>query len=371
MIHWLPFYFFFLLYTFFTFHPSLQLNMNNCSSKKRVFDSLKMFFEHNGKSETKQSFATKPKYNEKAETKSQKSKTLPSWSLKKLCRSFKGSLSKKKNQQHKEDPIESIITAFPQLPSPHSFQETGSSQEEASNDHIEVTNNCCGNASDTYEKDIVPLRQFLRYSMDRSDRRTFQRRRMARPFEPKYEIEWQKNQWLQLDRSTNQEIEHLRRNGFTRIAVRKDACLKKHITYDNPSDIDVLLELSLYTSHEKCANQVDKEPEPIVCHQPSSFSIRRTQWWHTEYKIGEAHLPNWVDADLCCNAVIMDAPSVLLAMTNYSRSSLSSAQQLKLPDTPSISQKSSIMHLQKREESLHFKPLQYAEPPILMLDTCA
>jgi hypothetical protein len=324
--------------------------MSTCSSKKKVLESLKIFFEHGGKSEIK-------KYNEKAETKRQKS----SWSLKKLCGSSKELLRRKSQQDIKEDADESIISAFPRPPS--SF-----SQEEATNDQIEVTSNCSGNTSRTHEKDIVPLRQFLRYSMDRSDRRTFQRRRLARPFEPKYEIEWQKNQWLQLDRSTSQEIEHLRRSGFTKILIRKDASLKKHIKYNNPSDMDVLLELSLYTDHEKCTKQTDSPPEPILCHQPSSFAIRRTQWWNTEYKIGKAHLPSWVDSDLCCNAVMMDAPSVLLAMTNYSRSSLSSVQPLKLPDTPSISQKSSIQQLRHREEQFPFKPLQYADPPTIMLD---
>lgn len=337
--------------------------MSNCCNKGAL-KNLRVFFKYNGKSKAKQHFATKSTYNENTEP-------ALSWSLKKLYESFKGSLSNKKCRQaniRKEGAAQSVITTFSQPPCVRSFGEVDSSEEQVRRDQTDVTSNCSAKTGDTHEKDIVPLQQFLRYSMDRSGRRTFQRRRLARPFEPTYEIEWQKNQWLQLDRSTNKEIEQLRCSGFTRIAIRKDACLKKHIMYDNPSDIDVLLELSLYPNHSKCTNQVNKSPEPIVCHQPSTFSVRRTQWWHTEYEIGEAHLPNWVDPDLCCKAVIMDAPSVLLAMTAYSRTSLSSIQQLKMPDTPTLSQKSSIMHLEQPGKPFPLNSLQYTEPPILALD---
>ncbi|KAL9554746.1 hypothetical protein MBANPS3_002661 [Mucor bainieri] len=232
------------------------------------------------------------------------------------------------------------------------------------------------NSIETY---IVPLRQFLRYSMNRSDQRNFQRRRLMQPSSPKYEIEWQKNQWLLLDDSTNKQIEHLCKNGFTKIAIRKDTCLKKHISYSNPSDMDVLLELSFDTMCDKSStttspqDDVQERYEPIVCHQPRKFSVRRTQWWKTTYHVAEAYLPDWVDPDLCCEAVMMDAPSVLAAMTdNYSRSSLSSSvhHQPKMPDTPIVSQKSSFLHLQQHqlqlEDQWSYKPLQYSDPPFLM-----
>lgn len=234
------------------------------------------------------------------------------------------------------------------------------------------------NSIDTciHNKDIVPLRQFLRYSMNRSDQRNFQRRRLMHPAAPKYEIEWQKNQWLLLDDSTSKQIEHLCKNGFTKIAIRKDTCLKKHISYSNPSDIDVLLELSFDTcgtSATTSHNDDEQQHEPIVCHQPRKFSVRRTQWWRTTYHVAEAYLPDWVDPDLCCEAVMMDAPSVLAAMTdNYSRSSLSSSvhHQPKMPDTPIVSQKSSFLHLQQHqqqhEDQWSYRPLQYSNPPFLM-----
>jgi hypothetical protein len=248
--------------------------------------------------------------------------------------------------------------------------------------HVEkATANNNNNSSDgsINNKDIVPLRQFLRYSMNRSDQRNFQRRRITRPFEPKYEIEWQKNQWLQLDSSTSRQIEHLRKNGFSKIAIRKDTCLKKHIDYDNPSEVDVLLELSF---NNNISPKLVEHLEPIVCHQPSQFAVRRTHWWRTSDQVAEAYLPDWVDSDLCCDAVVMDAPSVLAAMTdNYSRSSISSFvhqhQHPKLPDTPIVSQKSSFLHLhhhllqqqqqhQEEDPCWSYKPLQYNNPPFLM-----
>lgn len=244
-------------------------------------------------------------------------------------------------------------------------------------DHVEQTttnNNINGSIN---SKDIVPLRQFLRYSMKRSDQRDFQRRRITRPFVPKYEIEWEKNQWLQLDDSTNRQIERLRKNGFSKITIRKDACLKKHIEYNNPSEIDVLLELSF---DNNISPKLDDQLEPIVCHQPSQFAVRRTQWWRTSHQVAEAYLPDWIDSDLCCDAVVMDAPSVLAAITDtYSRSSISSSvhqqqQHPKMPDTPIVSQKSSFLHLhqhllqqqQQEDPSWSYKPLQYNNPPFLM-----
>ncbi|KAI8062363.1 uncharacterized protein B0P05DRAFT_447962, partial [Gilbertella persicaria] len=220
--------------------------------------------------------------------------------------------------------------------------------------------------SDHHEKDIVPLHQFLRYSLSCSDQRKFQRRRITQPFKPIYEVEWQKNQWLQLDKTTNKQIEHLRRQGFTKIVVRKDKTVKKHIKYDNPNEIDVLLELSLYNLEDDFSKILYDQPELITCHQPNYFTLRRTRWWHT-YKSGEARLPNWIDQDLCCGRVIMDAHSVMAAMTNYSRSSVSSFHHPRLPDTPLLSQKSSLSQLrpQNQDDSWRFKSLQYSEPHIL------
>ncbi|CAO3607039.1 unnamed protein product [Mucor fragilis] len=274
--------------------------------------------------------------------------------------------SKRSNTSLKNEAASAIKTAHITLPSPsphHPLETAGLSEQ-----HSDSIDSCIHN------KDIVPLRQFLRYSMNRSDQRNFQRRRLIHPASPKYEIEWQKNQWLQLDDSTNKQIEHLYKAGFSKIAIRKDTCLKKHILYSNPSDMDVLLELSFDTCGKSAATSQDDEQqhEPIVCHQPRKFSVRRTQWWRTTYHVAEAYLPDWVDPDLCCDAVMMDAPSVLAAMTdNYSRSSLSSSvhQQPRMPDTPIVSQKSSFLHLQQHqqhEDQWSYKPLQYSNPPFLM-----
>ncbi|KAI8640415.1 hypothetical protein BD408DRAFT_419862 [Parasitella parasitica] len=226
-----------------------------------------------------------------------------------------------------------------------------------------------------HSKDSVPLGQFLRYRMTRSDRRNYQRHRITRPFAPKYEIEWQENQWLQLDKSTNKQIEQMRRNGFTKIAIRRDASLKRHIEYNSPTDLDVLLEIS-FSDRSESGNQSKIEP---TSHQLNRFSVRRTYWWRTNHGVAEAYLPDWVDSDLCCDAT--DAPSVLAATTNnYSRSSLSyslNLQHPKMPDTPIVSQKSSFSQLQQhqqqhqqkqqqQEQDWSYKPLQYKNPPFLM-----
>lgn len=286
-----------------------------------------------------------------------------SWLTLAFCGAFrKMKLSRRDNSQEEEQ----------QQPTTISFEEsnaittpynTGILLPNKVSDQQETEMGSCSRT----QSHIVPLRQFLRYSMDRSDRRNFQRRRITQPFKPMYEIEWQKNQWLQLDNATNRKIERLRKNGFSKIAIRKDQSLKKHIMYENPSEIDVLLELFLHTT--KDINEIGNEPEPIVCHQPSQFSVRRTHWWHASYRIGEAHLPNWVDTDACCNAIIMDAPSVLAVITNYSETYLPSIQQSnRLPDTPSISQKSSVNHQMGSlpSSSWSIKPLKYTKPPFLM-----
>ena len=103
----------------------------------------------------------------------------------------------------------------------------------------ESNSHCSASVSSDHEKDIVPLHQFLRYSMNRSEQRKFQRRRVLQPFKPVYEVEWQKNQWLQFDNQTNSQIERLKQEGFTKIAIRKDKILKRHVSYVNPKDMDV------------------------------------------------------------------------------------------------------------------------------------
>ncbi|KAI9469688.1 MAG: hypothetical protein EXX96DRAFT_492048 [Benjaminiella poitrasii] len=215
------------------------------------------------------------------------------------------------------------------------------------------------------KKDIVPLRQFLRYSINRSDKRAFKRHRFIRPYKGIYEIEWEKDQWLQLDRSTNRQIDRLQHKGFTQIAIRKDAFLRKYIEYDNPNDIDVLLELSLHPENAQGTSKVHSRPEPISCHQPNRFSVRRISWWKTYYEVAEAYLPNWIDSDLCCDAVLMDAQSVLAAMTTNSKSSASSIQQPKLPDTPIVSSRSSFVNYSQNEDSWLYKSLKYVDPPFL------
>lgn len=70
---------------------------------------------------------------------------------------------------------------------------------------------------------------------------------------------------------------------------------------------------------------------------------------------------------------MMDAPSVMAAMTNLSRSSACSLQLPKLPDTPTISQNSSVSQLPYEPSSTptlqtvpwQIKPLKYTDPPVL------
>ncbi|OBZ89593.1 hypothetical protein A0J61_02341 [Choanephora cucurbitarum] len=225
----------------------------------------------------------------------------------------------------------------------------------------ESNSHCSASVSSDHEKDIVPLHQFLRYSMNRSEQRKFQRRRVLQPFKPVYEVEWQKNQWLQFDNQTNSQIERLKQEGFTKIAIRKDKILKRHVSYVNPKDMDVLLELSLKQPHQVTSKL--HQPQVISCHQPNVFTIRRAQWWRKVVS-GEACLPNWVDQDLCCDQVIMDADSVMAAMTNYSRTSLTSLHP-KQTDAPIISQKSSLSQLRTPSNSWKFKSLKYSEPHMI------
>lgn len=262
----------------------------------------------------------------------------------------------KKNQQH----TTALTEKSNALTTPHN---NGILLPNEVSDQQEAGISSCGRTQDH----LVPLRQILRYSMDSSDRQKFQRRRITQPFKPVYEIEWQKNQWLQLDGATNRKIERLRKSGFTKIAIRKDQTLKKHIVYDNPSEADVLLELSLHTTKNK--REMMKLPEPIVCHQPSQFFVRRTHWWHASYQIGEAQLPGWVDRNACCNRNIMDAHSVMDSLARYSQSYLPSTHQPNsFLDTTSISQNSSVNEQVETCPSslLAIKPLKYTEPPFLM-----
>ncbi|KAG1457672.1 hypothetical protein G6F56_006560 [Rhizopus delemar] len=196
-------------------------------------------------------------------------------------------------------------------------------------------------------KELIPLRQFLRYTITSTESHKFQRQRWLRPSRVIYEVEWEKGQWLPLDPSTNKYIEELRSRGFSKVAIRNDDCLKKHISYDNPSPFDILLELSLDQVRDR-----RRGSQPICCHQPSTFAVRRVQWWQTSYAVGEAHLPKWVDPDLCCNAVMMNAPSVMAVMANISRSS---SCFFPKSDSP----------LPSHPTSPRFKPLKY-NPPVLI-----
>lgn len=114
----------------------------------------------------------------------------------------------------------------------------------------------------------------LRYKAGRLNKRHY----MIRPFEPTYEIELHKNQWLQLDLATSKQIERLRRKGFSKITIRDDASLKKHIQYDKPGEMDVLMELSLFDDDDS---------------KSESFSVRRTFWWQTSDQVGKAYLPDY------------------------------------------------------------------------------
>lgn len=214
------------------------------------------------------------------------------------------------------------------------------------------------------QSDFAPLHQILRYSMDSSDLRKFQLHRMIQPYKPTYEIEWQKNEWLQLDNSTSRKIEHLRKRGFSKIPIRQDQTLKKHIIYDNPSEADILLELSIYAT--KNENGTTTGFKPILCHQPSQFSLRRTYWWHASYRVGEAHLPNWADKNSCCNKSMDTTPGINI-VCNYNQPQISTTQQFNIfPDTPSVSENSSVSQPVESLSLGSVKPLKYTEPPFLM-----
>lgn len=208
-------------------------------------------------------------------------------------------------------------------------------------------------------KDIIPLEQFSRYTITSAESRKFQLRRLLYPTRAIYEIEWEKGKWLQFDHATNQYLEQLRTRGFSKAVVRNDAFLKEHVSYDNPSELDALLEISF--GSEKKSKQGSRT---IACHQPTSFLIRRTRWWRTCYRIGEAHLPRWVDPDLCCRAVLMDPSSVMVIVKDYSRSFTLS----KVVNTSGLSQHSPM--LQVPCETLQtspwpFQSLKYTHPPVL------
>lgn len=241
----------------------------------------------------------------------------------------------------------------------------GSGQQD---DEMHCDNTTSGTCS--HEKDIVPLRQFLRYSLNHSDRRAFQRRRITQPFQPKYEIEWQENQWLQLDDSTSKEIERLRKSGFSKVAIRKDANLKKHIVYDNASEIDVLLEVSLL--HKPLGKKsTDSESLLSAFHQPIGFCVRRTHWWRESYKVGEARLPNCFEPEpepeLCCNPVKVNN-SIDKRQTSGIVNPLPAENNTNIifPDTPAPSQKSSVDLFCQPPSFWSIKQLQYTEPPSLL-----
>ncbi|KAG1137779.1 hypothetical protein G6F37_000379 [Rhizopus arrhizus] len=208
-------------------------------------------------------------------------------------------------------------------------------------------------------KDIIPLEQFSRYTITSAESRKFRLRRLLYPTRAIYEIEWEKGKWLQFDHSTNQYIEQLRTGGFSKAVVRNDASLKEHVSYDNPSELDALLEISF--GSEKKSKQGSRT---ITCHQPTSFLIRRTRWWRTCYRIGEAHLPRWVDPDLCCSAVLMDPSSVMVIVKDYSRSFTLS----KIVNTSGLSQHSPMLQLPSetyQTSPWQFKSLKYTHPPVL------
>lgn len=188
-------------------------------------------------------------------------------------------------------------------------------------EQVSVTDGSTLNVAETR----VPARPFFRYSMNNTDRRSFQYRRITQPFKPVYEVEWQKDQWLQLDKSTNKQIERLRKNGFSRVPIRRDTILMKHIMYDDPSELDILLELDL------CCNNNEPEKNLTDVQPFLPFSVRRTHWWHTSYQIGQANLPDWVDTDICCTPSV---PSVFTVVSSNSSRSI--------------------------------KPLQYNEPPFML-----
>ncbi|OBZ81978.1 hypothetical protein A0J61_09973 [Choanephora cucurbitarum] len=158
-------------------------------------------------------------------------------------------------------------------------------------------------------RESIPLCQLKRYSLSQSTKIQFSRQRRTLPFQPLYEIEWQKNKWLQLDLDTSKQIERMRLQGHTHLAIRKDSIIRQHMEYAFKEDTDVVLEL-MFTG--------PTERQSITCQyhaNPLQFAIRRAYLWRIEYDIGFAYLPSWVDQDVCCHHTLLDAHSALTSMT--------------------------------------------------------
>lgn len=128
------------------------------------------------------------------------------------------------------------------------------------------------NSSDTsssthqLQKEIVSLSPFLeektiaKATATAADHHDLKYRHLTQPFKPSYEVEWKKDQWLPLDKSTNQQIEKLRKKGFSKALVLKDPIL--------------CLEFSF----------LQQENDQTI----ESFSVRRVRWWH-QSQVGCAH----------------------------------------------------------------------------------
>ncbi|KAI8358564.1 hypothetical protein BD560DRAFT_405840 [Blakeslea trispora] len=144
------------------------------------------------------------------------------------------------------------------------------------------------------------------YNITCAESRTFFYRKWLKPFKPTYELEWQEQQWLQLDSNTSQHIERMRTQGFSRMIIRNDQYLRRHVKYSNPHELDVLLELS-FNIH--LASNIQKA-WPDLDYQ-RRFSLRRVFWWRSKYGIGEAYLPQFANQDPYCNHTLLETANPL------------------------------------------------------------
>ncbi|KAI8371003.1 hypothetical protein BD560DRAFT_446890 [Blakeslea trispora] len=159
-------------------------------------------------------------------------------------------------------------------------------------------------------RESIPLCELKRYSLSHSAKANFSRQRRIFPFQPLYEIEWQENVWLQLDLDTSKQIERMRNEGHTHLAIRKDSVIQQHMIYDRAKeDTDIVLELMFTGPTERRSISCQYHAGPL------QFAVRRAYLWQIEYDVGFAYLPSWVDQDLCCRHTLLDAQSALTSIT--------------------------------------------------------
>ncbi|KAI9358665.1 hypothetical protein BD770DRAFT_386738 [Pilaira anomala] len=158
----------------------------------------------------------------------------------------------------------------------HHVTDSGVSSPKHEKTSSPVNSNVTSSSTPKLQKEIVSLSPFLKEktTVTAVDH---QYRHLTQPFKPLYEVEWQKDQWLPLNRCANQQIEKLRKKGFSKALIRKDPMLMKR----DKQEPNILLELSFLQQQQQQEND----------QQITSFSVRRVRWWHRS-EVGCAHLPD-------------------------------------------------------------------------------